>query len=1180
MTAIRKAGANTGITPRVFLSYARSDGEQFATQLRQRLEAEHIPLWQDRVGLEGGKDWWLQIIEALNVVEFLVLVMTPAAMLSETVRKEWRYARQQGVCVYPVKGVSDLDFASLPHWMSSAHFYDIEYEWQKLLNDLNTRCQQVRVPFMVEDLPPDYVPRPQEFEALIEKLLNQQREEPVAITAALRGAGGYGKTTMAKAICHDERIQQAFDDGILWVTLGENPGNLVGKVEDLIYTLSRERSGFSGIDAATAYLAELLTDRDILLVIDDVWDGTHLKPFLQGGTRCARLVTTRNEDVLPANAQGLMVDAMHPDEAVQLLSYGLQTVAITATEQQALHALVARLGEWALLLKLANGVLRDRVGRWEALANAMVYLNKALDKRGLTAFDAENAQARDAAVSATLRVSLDLLHGEQYARYKELAVFPEDVDIPLATLEKLWGATGGLDDFDTEELCQTLYRHSLLLTLDLATRTIRLHDVIRSYLQQAVGAALPGLHAHLLDVYALTRWADLPENEPYLWDHLAGHLVAAGRLEELVATVKDLRYLAHKTLARKAYAAEADLAFAEQRLPSDVLLHLLKRNFANMGHLLNLCSTYPEIAPVLYSRLVHLQELSDLCQAFEPEIPRPYLTSWYQLPDLPDPALIRTLSGHTESLSGCAISPRGDYIVSASRDHTLKVWDSRTGKERHTLRGHSGRVYGCAINPLAETIVSASGDQTLKVWDARTGEERRTLSGHTGGVRGCAISPSGDTIVSASDDSTLKVWDARTGEERLTLRGHTDQVRGCAISPSGDTIVSASDDSTLKVWDAHTGEERHTLRGHMDKVTGCAISPSGDTIVSASWDYTLKMWDAATGGERGTLRGHTDRVHGCAISPSGDIIVSASDDHAIKVWDASIGMERRTLRRHTLWVNGCAISPAGDIIVSASEDETLQVWDVRTGEERLTLRGHTNNVFGCAISSTGDTIVSASDDRTLKVWDARTGEERLTLRGHTDAVHGCAISSAGVFIVSASEDHTLKVWDEHTGEERPTLRGHTAAVWGCAISPAGDFIVSASGDRTLKVWDARTGEERRTLRGHTDVVNGCTISPAGDFIVSASGDRTLKVWDARTGEERLTLHGHMHWVSGCAISPTGDTIVSASEDQTLKVWDARTGVCLSTLFVNGWLFACAFHPDGERIVATGAGGVYFLRWVR
>ena len=98
--------------------------------------------------------------------------------------------------------------------------------------------------------------------------------------------------------------------------------------------------------------------------------------------------------------------------------------------------------------------------------------------------------------------------------------------------------------------------------------------------------------------------------------------------------------------------------------------------------------------------------------------------------------------------------------------------------------------------------------------------------------------------------------------------------------------------------------------------------------------------------------------------------------------------------------------------------------------------------------------------------------------------------------------------------------------------------------------------------------------------MSASHDQTLKVWNALTGEEQLTLGGHTDTVRGCAISPAGDFIVSASYDQTLKVWDARSGACLSTLYVNGPLNACAFHPDGEHIVAAGACGVYFLRWVR
>ncbi len=44
MTVSRNTSAYAGAAPRVFLSYARSDGEQFAAGLRQRLEAEHIPV--------------------------------------------------------------------------------------------------------------------------------------------------------------------------------------------------------------------------------------------------------------------------------------------------------------------------------------------------------------------------------------------------------------------------------------------------------------------------------------------------------------------------------------------------------------------------------------------------------------------------------------------------------------------------------------------------------------------------------------------------------------------------------------------------------------------------------------------------------------------------------------------------------------------------------------------------------------------------------------------------------------------------------------------------------------------------------------------------------------------------------------------------------------------------------
>jgi WD40 repeat protein len=1211
----------------VFISYARSDGETFANRLRRRLEAEGLPLWQDRVGMEGGRDWWLQITEALDRVEFMALVITPNALKSDTVRKEWRYARQQGVCVYPIKGTPDLDFDSLPRWMRSAHFYDLEREWDKFVNDLKTRCQTRRVPFMVEDLPEGFVERPGEFYQLLKLLIDEHREEPVAITAALRGAGGYGKTTLAKALCHDEHIQDAFDDGILWVTLGENPGDLTGRVEDLIYTLGDERPGFTALDAAVYRLKELLVDRDILIVIDDVWDRAHLNPFMQGGPRCARLITTRNFDTLPVGTAKVRVDAMQQDEATALLVAGLnQFEPKDRALQRELRALASRLGEWPLLLRLVNSALRNATENENQSAHdAIAWINQALTKRGLTYFDATNSEARDQAVARTLGVSLDLLSPEDRERYGELAIFPEDVEIPLATLEKLWGKTGGLDDFGTRELCSRLNRFSLLWSYDANQQRIRLHDVVRKFLIEQQGDRLPSIHVQFLEAHrgaGLSRWADMPSDEPYLWDHLAYHLVEAERGDELVAAVKNWRYLVAKTLVRKSLAVEADLLEAEKVAANDDPLRLLRRNFVNSSHILNRCESRDDIEVTLFTRLQHLEDLKPLTTDLEHHLKRPYLLPAQRLPDLPHPALVRTLSGHTGGVKGCAVSVDGAIIVSASDDKTLKVWHGRSGAERFTLNGHSSGVNDCAVSADGATIVSAADDGTLKVWDGLSGTERLTLSGHTDRVNRCAVSADGVTIVSASDDGMLKVWDGRSGAQLFTLSGHRDRVSGCAVSGDGATIVSGSFDGTLKVWFGGSGAERFTLHGHAALVSGCAVSGGGATIVSASYDQTLRVWDGRSGAKRFTLRGHESVLLDCAVSANEATIVSASSDGTLKVWDGHRGVERFTLSGHGGMVSGCAVSADGATIVSASwdrtlkvwdgrseaeaftlsgpvsrakgcavsadgltivsawDDQTIKVWDSRNEAERFTLRGHAGGVTCCAVCADGTTIVSASGDQTLKVWDGRSGAERFTLSGHTDRVNRCAVSADGTTIVSACSDGTLRVWDGRSGAERFTLRGHESMLLDCAVSAKEATIVSASSDGTLKVWDGHSGVERFTLSNLAGPVGGCTVSADGATIISFSWDQTLKVWDGRTGAERLRLSGHEGLVLGCAVSADGATIVSASYDGTLKVWDGHTGECQSTLHVDGPLYGCACSADGGIIAAAGSRGIYCLRLVR
>ena len=65
--------------------------------------------------------------------------------------------------------------------------------WTRLVRRLEAEGKIPRVAFMVDDLPENFVPRQDQLVELIGTLVDESHSEPVAITAALRGAGGYGK---------------------------------------------------------------------------------------------------------------------------------------------------------------------------------------------------------------------------------------------------------------------------------------------------------------------------------------------------------------------------------------------------------------------------------------------------------------------------------------------------------------------------------------------------------------------------------------------------------------------------------------------------------------------------------------------------------------------------------------------------------------------------------------------------------------------------------------------------------------------------------------------------------------------------------------------------------------------------------------------------------------------------
>jgi len=82
-------------------------------------------------------------------------------------------------------------------------------------------------------------------------------------------------------------------------------------------------------------------------------------------------------------------------------------------------------------------------------------------------------------------------------------------------------------------------------------------------------------------------------------------------------------------------------------------------------------------------------------------------------------------TGHFSAVTSVAFSLDGQYALSGSRDHTLKLWNVLSGREIRTFKGHTDVVSSVSYTPDGRFAVSASWDKTVKMWDV--GFSRRPL---------------------------------------------------------------------------------------------------------------------------------------------------------------------------------------------------------------------------------------------------------------------------------------------------------------------------------------------------------------------------------------------------------------------------------------------------------------------
>ena len=358
-------------------------------------------------------------------------------------------------------------------------------------------------------------------------------------------------------------------------------------------------------------------------------------------------------------------------------------------------------------------------------------------------------------------------------------------------------------------------------------------------------------------------------------------------------------------------------------------------------------------------------------------------------------------------------------IVSASDDHTIKLWNLRE-KTVTTFSGHTDKVNSVAFSPDGELLASGSDDKTFKLWSIPQQQHVITLEhipfaeGSPSAINSVAFSPDGETLATAGYQS-VKFWNVEDYTEKDTLE-HDDWVYTVVFSSNGQLLATV-DGKKIKIWNVATKQVTTELTGDVDWIGAIAFSPDSSTFAAGGSEGQITLWSVSNWAVSGRIS-VGDSVSDLAFSPDGKTLASAGD--GVDLWSVASGAGLASLTKHTGWVMEVAYSSDGNTIVSGGlEDGMLSIVDVETLEiakpdtVRLIYFLPSDRTAQSDIDSKIDTLIKATQAFFADMMEHH-GYGRKTFTFEADDDSNAVVHHITGEFTDSYYDHQnkWKIWDE------------------------------------------------------------------------------------------------------------------------------------------------------------------------
>ncbi len=583
----------------------------------------------------------------------------------------------------------------------------------------------------------------------------------------------------------------------------------------------------------------------------------------------------------------------------------------------------------------------------------------------------------------------------------------------------------------------------------------------------------------------------------------------------------------------------------------------------------------------------------------------------------------RTVFAHERGMSAAVIAGNGQFVATAGRDRTARVWRTDDGTALRTLGPFDGAPTAVALAHDGHVLAIGRDDGRVGAWSTETWESLLDVVSVGSPVGSLSLEPNGRRLVCGLQDGRVLLLNVETGELIEAIEFGQADAR-VAFASGGERLVANSSDGLMGLWDA-SGERPTLLRLlHGAAAPDCQLLPSrpqlgheSERAVVVVESGQLSLLDLRTGGIDRSLSfvGHVSGA--IDIDASQRYLVAGLEQGSVVAFDL---LEPDGRPQYWGGADGCTttvrVDLRGERLLQDSGDGRPRVLRLPGGDDAEEFKLPIGAILAARFDADGNGLLTANEDGTLRWFDWRadaaslrgtwamaldvapdnsrmavlTEDGRLRVHRSTDmslvldvrlsTTHqeliGVDLAADGRSVVLASRAGSALILDIETGERRLDVP-HASPVWDARYDPGGSRIVTAAQDGVARLWDAHSGELLREFRGHSAGVRSAAFSGDGSRLVTTSEhkeDRGVRIWEVATGQLIRTL------IEGDA-TPVTARLDGSGRRAAVGYWGGRVRLwevddaAAAPLVLAGHrreVHCLDFSADGRRVVSGGRDG--------